>query len=54
VWQLPAVAGRLYDVSRDGTRFLMLKPADEPDQTTASIVIVQSWIEDLKRLVPIH
>jgi len=37
-----------YDVSRDGQRFLMLKPADE-DQGARQIVVVQSWFEELKR-----
>src|SRR5262249_44129053 len=40
-----------YDVSRDGQRFLMTKPA----QTTSSltqIVVVQNFFEELKRRVP--
>jgi len=37
-----------YDVSRDGQRFLMLKPADE-DQGARQIVVVQNWFEELKR-----
>ena len=40
------VAG--YDVSRDGQRFLMLKPADE-DQGVRQIVVVQNWVEELKK-----
>ncbi len=45
--------GRTYDVSPDGQRFLMVK-VGEPDQTAAppSIVVVQHWGEELKRLVP--
>jgi hypothetical protein len=35
-----------YDVSRDGDRFLMLKPADE-DQGARQIVVVQNWFEEL-------
>jgi serine/threonine-protein kinase len=37
-----------YDVSRDGQRFLMLKPADE-DQGARQIVVVQNWLEELKK-----
>ena len=43
-----------YDVARDG-RFLMIQPeanaGDAPTQS--SIVVVQNWTEELKRLVPI-
>jgi serine/threonine-protein kinase len=44
--------GRTFDVSRDGQRFLMVKV--EPNQAAAllSIVVVQNWFEELKRLVP--
>jgi hypothetical protein len=47
-------AGRTYDVSPDGRRFLMLKPVRSPEQTAAplSIIVVQNWFEELKRLVP--
>ena len=45
---------RTYDVSPDGKRFLMIKEAGSLDQTPAptSIVVVQNWLEELKRLVP--
>jgi serine/threonine-protein kinase len=45
--------GRVYDVSADGQRFLMIKEG-ETDQTAAApeIVVVQNWLEELKRLVP--
>ena len=39
-----------YDVSPDGQRFLMLRP--EETQTTASIVMVQEWVNEPKRLAP--
>jgi hypothetical protein len=35
-------------VSRDGQRFLMLKPADQ-DDAARQIVVVQNWFEELKR-----
>jgi hypothetical protein len=46
-------AGVQYDVTADGKRFLMLKPSgtDSSDPTPASIVVVESWSEELKRLV---
>jgi hypothetical protein len=37
-----------YDVSRDGRRFLMLKPAEQ-DGGVRQIVVVQNWLEELKR-----
>ena len=47
-------AGRQYDVSPDGRRFLMIKPVvgTEQGDTPPSIVVVQNWTEELKRLVP--
>jgi hypothetical protein len=46
--------GRTYDVSLDGRRFLMIKPSGpaDPSGAAASIVVVQHWVEELKRLVP--
>jgi len=47
-------AGASYDISPDGQRFLISKPSRGPDQGTSStsIVVVQNWFEELKRLVP--
>ena len=42
--------GRMYDVSRDGQRFLVLKPVESAGPTT--IVVVQNWLEELKQRVP--
>jgi serine/threonine-protein kinase len=48
-------AGRTYDVSPDGKRFLMVKAAGASQPTVpASIVVVRNWIEELKRLVPVR
>jgi len=46
-------APRAYDVSRDGKQFLMIKPASI-DQTAAptSMIVVENWFDELKRLVP--
>jgi serine/threonine-protein kinase len=45
------VSTRQYDVAADGQRFLMIKE-DERETAATSIVIVQNWLEELKRLVP--
>ena len=43
--------GRNFDVSPDGTRFIMVK--DLPLPTDAKrLIVVESWFEELKRLVP--
>jgi hypothetical protein len=51
----PTTGTRSYDVSPDGRRFLMVKDAGG-DQTAArpEIVVVQHWLEELKRLVPVN
>ena len=54
LWVLTTFAGRSYDVSPDGQRFLAMKPAGgaEPAPTPSTLVVVQNWTEELKRLVP--
>ena len=49
----PVWWGRSYDVSPDGQRFLMIKEGG-PDGTAqpTSLVVVQHWVEELKRLLP--
>ena len=49
----PTWWGRSYDISPDGRRFLMIKEGG-PDGTAppTSLVVVQHWFEELKRLVP--
>ena len=46
--------GPTYDISPDGQRFLMIKQGGGSDQTAAppTLVVVQHWGEELKRLVP--
>jgi serine/threonine-protein kinase len=45
--------GRTYDISSDGARFLMIKAADGSGRSdTPSIVVVQNWFDELKRLAP--
>jgi eukaryotic-like serine/threonine-protein kinase len=46
---IPTYAGRQYDISRDGKRFLVMKevaPTTKEEPTT--IVIVQNWFEELR------
>ena len=47
--------GRNYDVSPDGRRFLVIKNAAAPAGQAAiapRVIVVQNWLEELKRLVP--
>jgi len=46
--------GRAYDVTPDGQRFLMIQQRDpvSPPPIT-HVVLVQNWLEELKRLVPL-
>jgi len=44
-------SGRMYDLSRDGRRFLMIK---EGNATAPALVVVQNWDQELKRLVPVN
>jgi hypothetical protein len=48
-----SLSGRSYDIAPDGQRILLIK-AGGTDQTAAppSLVVVQHWLEELKRLVP--
>ena len=49
---LPMGGSRNYDVSPDGSRFLLIKTAEgAPASPTQSLVVVQHWFEEVKRLV---
>jgi hypothetical protein len=41
-----------YDVSRDGQRFLMLKPSEQEQAAQTQINVVLNWFEELKQKVP--
>jgi hypothetical protein len=44
-------AAPTYDVSLDGRRFLVIKPVNSQNNSTpTSIVVVQNWFEELKKL----
>jgi serine/threonine protein kinase len=43
--------GRTYDVSSDGQQFLMIKAVSTVN-TMPRIIVVENWLDELKRLVP--
>ena len=43
---------RGYDVTPDGQRFLMVREVPQQPGPVSQMVLVQNWIEELKRLVP--
>jgi hypothetical protein len=43
---------RSWDISPDGTRFLMVKLQEQKSQPVTEMILVQNWFEELKRLVP--
>ena len=45
-----AFIGRTYDISRDDRRFLMIKDQDTHAATGPSLVVVEHWTEELKKL----
>jgi serine/threonine-protein kinase len=45
-------AGRTYDIAPDGKRFLRIKVEADAGSGPTRFVIVQNWVEELKRLVP--
>jgi serine/threonine-protein kinase len=50
---IPIWWGRSYDVSPDAQRFLMIKEGGaDGTAAPANIIVVQHWVEELKRLVP--
>ncbi len=45
--------GRTYDVAPDGQRFLMIQQRDSAPQTPLTyVVLVQNWLDEVKRLAP--
>jgi hypothetical protein len=45
-----------YDVSPDGRRFVMIKEGGGQERTSAAvqIIVVQNWLEELRRRVPVN
>jgi len=54
VTTIPGISGRMYDVSRDGQRFLLLKSlqGDKQAAMPPQIVVITNWFEELRRRVP--
>ena len=52
--RFPAVTGRMYDISPDGERFVLVKELSGGDGETEApqVVLVENWFEELERLVP--
>jgi hypothetical protein len=47
-------AAATFDVSPDGTRMLLIRYAEADNHPRLpSIVLIQNWFEELKRLVPV-
>jgi len=47
-----SLSGRSYDIAPDGQRFLLIKEGADQAAAPPSLVVVQHWLEELKRLVP--
>ena len=48
----PVNPGRTYDISPDGERFLLAKPAAEPNGSPPQLIVVPHFDQELRRLVP--
>ena len=46
----PGATSSNYDVTADGTRFLMVRDDDQDRVTSRQIVVVQGWAGELTRL----
>ena len=44
---------RYYDVSPDGQRFLLVQDKERPQIKVTEMILVQNWLDELKRLVPV-
>ena len=44
--------GRAFDIAPDGRRFLMIREGGGNEAAPQNLVVVQNWLEELKRLVP--
>jgi serine/threonine protein kinase/Tol biopolymer transport system component len=53
LYQETSATSANYDVSRDGQRFLMLKPVEGTEAALTQINVVLNWSEELKRRVPL-
>ena len=44
--------GRNYDISKDGQRFLTVRPVNASNAPPPQLIVVQHFDQELKRLVP--
>ena len=50
----PFSRGQFYDVSLDGQQFLLIKNVGATGEgESLQIIIVENWLEELKRLAPV-
>jgi hypothetical protein len=47
-----ALSGRSFDISPDGQHFVMVKAVASVSSSAWRLVVVENWLEELKRLVP--
>ena len=45
--------GRTFDIAPDGKRFLVIKGGGDDAPAPQSLVVIQNWDQELKRLVPV-
>jgi len=43
---------RLYDITKEDQKFLMVEGIIQPPTPVTQMILVQNWFEELKRLVP--
>jgi serine/threonine-protein kinase len=49
---VPVDLGGGWDISPNGQRFLMVKLEERKSQPVTEMILVQNWLEELKRLCP--
>jgi serine/threonine-protein kinase len=49
----PGLSTRQYDITPDGKRFILVKQPAAGADRAPSVIVVQHWLEELKRLAPI-
>jgi serine/threonine-protein kinase len=49
-----SAAIRGYDVTADGKRFLMVQQKERPQANSSELVLVEHWVDELERKVPVH
>jgi hypothetical protein len=52
-YEAPQQFRQAYDVSPDDQRFIMIKRVEVDYADQPQIIVVQNWLEELERLVPV-